>query len=243
MSVGAPWNYDEHNRQPCFGFRGVRLGAIPLSKLRRAVDGNRHRQYWHVDVQRGLGMAHDEPRSRSSYGIAGASCNDATHVFVCAFALPWLKKKLGADRLMAAGTLGTCVAMVLYGLAWEPLGALSASVLAGVSWIAVLSTLNVSAQVALPDWVRGRGLAIFVTVFFGAMTLGSAIWGELAGIAGLPATHLIASAGALAAIPLTWRWKLQAGADIDLTPSMHWPAPLAAQDLEHDRGPVLVTVE
>jgi hypothetical protein len=160
-----------------------------------------------------------------------------------AFGLPLLKKKLGADRLMAAGTLGTSVALVLYGLAWEPIGALSASVLAGVSWIAVLSTLNVSAQVALPDWVRGRGLAILVTVFFGAMTLGSATWGELAGIAGLPAAHLIASAGALAAIPLTWRWKLQTGGDLDLTPSMHWPAPLAAQGLEHDRGPVLVTVE
>jgi MFS family permease len=160
-----------------------------------------------------------------------------------AFGLPWLKRRLGADRLMAAGTLGTSVALALYGLAWERFGALAASVMAGVSWIAVLSTLNVSAQVALPDWVRGRGLAIFVTVFFGAMTLGSAAWGALAGIAGLPATLLIASAGALAAIPLTWHWKLQTGADIDLAPSMHWPAPLTAQDVEHDRGPVLVTVE
>jgi quinol monooxygenase YgiN len=30
---------------------------------------------------------------------------------------------------------------------------------------------------------------------------------------------------------------------VDLTPSMHWPAPLTAQDIEQDRGPVLVTVE
>ena len=45
------------------------------------------------------------------------------------------------------------------------------------------------------------------------------------------------------AIPLTWRWKLQTGAGVDLTPSMHWPAPITAQDIEHDRGPVLVTVE
>jgi len=28
----------------------------------------------------------------------------------------------------------------------------------------VLSSLNVSAQVALPEWVRARGLAIFMTV-------------------------------------------------------------------------------
>jgi quinol monooxygenase YgiN len=96
--------------------------------------------------------------------------------------------------------------------------------------------------VALPDWVRGRGLAIFVTVFFGAMTLGSVVWGELADIAGLPLAHFIAALGALLAIPLTWRWKLQTGAGVDLTPSMHWPVPVVTHQIESDRGPVLVTV-
>jgi MFS family permease len=160
-----------------------------------------------------------------------------------AFVLPWLKSKLGADGLVAAGTIGTAVAMALFGLARDPATGLSASVMAGVSWIAVLASLNVSAQVALPEWVRGRGLAMFVTTFFGALSLGSAIWGQIAGMAGLPAAHFIAAAGALAAIPLTWRWKLQTGAGIDLTPSMHWPAPVVSHEVEQDRGPVLVTIE
>jgi branched-subunit amino acid transport protein len=120
---------------------------------------------------------------------------------------------------------------------------MAASLIAGISWIAVLSSLNISAQVALPDWVRGRGLALFVTVFFGALTLGSAIWGQVAGMLGLPAAHLIAAAGAVLIVPLTWRWKLQTAAGIDLTPSMHWPAALATHEVEHDQGPVLVTVE
>lgn len=160
-----------------------------------------------------------------------------------AFALPWLKVKLGPDRLVAAGTIGTAAALVLFGLAREPIMALSASIIAGASWIAVLASLNVSAQVALPDWVRGRGLAMFVTVFFGAMTIGSAVWGQVAGMVGLPDTHFIAAAGALIAIPLTWRWKLQTGAEIDLTPSTHWPAPAITHVVEYDQGPVLVTVE
>jgi len=160
-----------------------------------------------------------------------------------AFALPWLKVKLGPDRLVAAGTIGTAATLVLFGLAREPVMALSASIIAGASWIAVLASLNVSAQVALPDWVRGRGLAMFVTVFFGAMTIGSAVWGQVAGMVGLPDTHFIAAAGALIAIPLTWRWKLQTGAGIDLTPSTHWPAPVITHVVEHDQGPVLVTVE
>jgi MFS family permease len=175
------------------------------------------------------------------YGIllgaigAGAVCG--------AFALPWLKTKLGPDRLVAAGTIGTVVTLVLFGLAREPVMALTASIIAGVSWIAVLASLNVSAQVALPDWVRGRGLAMFVTVFFGAMTVGSAIWGQAAGMIGLPDTHFIAAAGALIGIPLTWHWKLQTAAGIDLTPSMHWPTPLITHEVEYDQGPVLVTVE
>lgn len=160
-----------------------------------------------------------------------------------AFALPWLKAKFGPDRVVAAGTAGTAATLVLFGLAREPIMGLTASVIAGVSWIAVLASLNVSAQVALPDWVRGRGLSMFVTVFFGAMALGSAVWGQVAGMLGLPEAHFIAAAGALIAIPLTWRWKLQTAAGIDLTPSMHWPAPVITHEVEADRGPVLVTVE
>ena len=160
-----------------------------------------------------------------------------------AFLLPWLKAKLGPDWLMAIGALGQALAMVLYGFAREPVTALIASAIAGASWIAALATLSVSAQVALPDWVRGRGLALYTTVFFGCLAFGSAAWGEIAVWVGLPAAHFLAAAGAVAAIALTWRWKLHTAAEIDLSPSMHWPAPLTAQDIAHDRGPVLVTVE
>jgi predicted MFS family arabinose efflux permease len=160
-----------------------------------------------------------------------------------AFFLPWLNSKLGPDRLMALGAIGQASAMVLYGFAREPAPALLASAIAGASWIAALATLSVSAQVALPDWVRGRGLALYTTVFFGCLTLGSAVWGEVAEWVGLPIAHFLAAAGAVAAIPVTWRWKLQTGAGVDLSPSMHWPAPIATRTIAQDRGPVLVMVE
>ena len=160
-----------------------------------------------------------------------------------AFALPWLKARLGPDRLVAAGTFGTAIAMALFGLARDPARPCGKRHRRSIHGSPCFSSLNVSAQVALPEWVRGRGLAMFVTIFFGAISLGSAIWGQVAGMAGLPATHYIAAAGALMAIPLTWRWKLQTGAGIDLTPSMHWPAPIVTPAVGQDRGPVLVTVE
>ena len=161
----------------------------------------------------------------------------------CAFVLPSLKAKFGANALVTLGEIGTALALVLFGLAREPITAMCASVIAGATWIAVIANLNVSAQVALPDWVRGRGLAIYSTVFFGSMTFGSVFWGEVADRAGLPLTYALAAAGAILAIPLTWRWKLQAAARIDLRPSMHWPEPVITDQVEYDAGPVMITVE
>jgi MFS family permease len=160
-----------------------------------------------------------------------------------AFVLPRFKSKLGPDRVVALGSAGTALALLLFGLARQPAVALAASALAGLSWIAVVATLNVSAQMALPAWVRGRGLAVYVTVLFGGMALGSLMWGEMASLTGLPAAHYTAAALALVAIPLLRRWTLHTDAGRDLTPSMHWPEPLLSDDVGDDRGPVLITVE
>ncbi len=159
------------------------------------------------------------------------------------FALNWLKEKFGPDRVVAFGTLATALALVLFGFAHSPATTIVACLIAGAKRTIVLTLLYVSAQAALPDWVRGRGLAIFLTAIFGATTIGSAVWGQLAGMEGLAIAHFVAAAGVVIAIPLTWGWKLQTGADLDLTPSMHWRAPVLAQKVENDRGPVLVTVQ
>jgi predicted MFS family arabinose efflux permease len=159
------------------------------------------------------------------------------------FGLPWLKERLGADGLLGAGTVGTAVAMMLYALSRGSSVAVLASLIAGGSWIACLASLNVPAQVALPEWVRGRGLAVFVTVMFGSMSLGSLLWGEVGTLAGVTPALLLAAGGGLLAIPLTWRWKLQTGAGVDFSPSLHWPPPITTHAVEEDRGPVLVTVE
>ena len=160
-----------------------------------------------------------------------------------AFAVPWLKSRLGADGVVAVGAMGTAIALLLFAFARQAAMAFAASAIAGISWIVVLVTLNVSAQVALPEWVRGRGLSIYMTVMFGALTLGSAIWGKIAAWTGLPAAQVIAALGAAAAVPLLWRWRLETGAVLDLTPSRHWPEPVPLGEIALDRGPVLVTIE
>lgn len=159
------------------------------------------------------------------------------------FALNSLKARLGPDRLAVLGTVGTILALALYGGAREPAIALVASLIAGASWIIMMTTLFVSAQVALPEWVRGRGLAIFLTAFFGAMTLGSAVWGKVASMEGLPTALYVAAAGAALGMILTARRKLQTAAALDLRPSMHWRTPVFVHRVEDDEGPILLTVE
>ena len=175
------------------------------------------------------------------YGII-LGCVGAGAV-IGAMVLPPLRKKLGPDRSVMAGTLGTVLTLVVFAVVPHPVVAGVFSFLAGASWIMVLTSLNVSAQVALPDWVRARGLSIFVTVFFGSMTAGSMIWGQAAVHLGVPAALLAAAAGAVIAMLLTRKAKLQMGADLDLAPSMHWPEPLIEKEVTHDRGPVMITVE
>ncbi len=154
-----------------------------------------------------------------------------------------LRRKFGADRLVAAGTILTAVALALFAVAQDLSVSLCACVLAGVAWVNNLTCLYTSAQNVLPDWVRGRGLAVFLTVIFGTMTLCSAAWGEIAANTGLATALLIAAGGAIAAIPLTWRWKLQQGAALDLSPSQHWTLPEPREEIDKDRGPVLVKIE
>jgi len=132
------------------------------------------------------------------------------------------KRGLDTNMLVAVGTSGLAIALVLFGLARDLLFVGAAALIAGAAWAVVLSVLYVSAQLALPEWVRGRGLSIFLTVIFGSITLGSALWGWIAAKAGLEAALFAAAAGALLAISPSWCWKLRSEeVDIACLRSVH----------------------
>jgi MFS family permease len=162
---------------------------------------------------------------------------------VATLALKWLKTRLGPNGQAALGAIGTAVSLFLLAAAREPILALIASFITGAASIIALTPFFVSAQVTLPEWVRGRGLAIFLTVYFGALTLGSALWGEVATAKGVPFALSSAGAGALIGLALTWRWKLQTTEAQDLTPSMRWRAPCFLNRVANDQGPIMAIIE
>jgi len=159
------------------------------------------------------------------------------------FVLKWAKEELGPDRLVAAGSVGAAFALVLFGFSHEPVTAICACLLAGAAWTVVLTKLYVSATVALPDWARGRGLAVFLTFIFGATTVGSALWGKLSALQGLPTAYFVSAACVLIGIPLSWSWKLQTSDEADFSPPLHWRAPVPTRQFENNRGPVLALLE
>jgi MFS family permease len=72
--------------------------------------------------------------------------------------------------------------------------------LGGMSWMTMMSTLNVAAQSALPDELRARGLSIYIVLFNGAMAFGSWMWGQAADRFPLPDVLFTACAGLLVSL-------------------------------------------
>ena len=159
-----------------------------------------------------------------------------------ALVLPRLRAGLDADALMLLAALVTAGAMAILALAPPRWAALAVLLLLGGAWIIALTTLNGTAQAILPNWVRGRALAVYLTVFNGAMALGSLGWGALAEGLGVPLTLLVGAAGLVVVALVLHRVKLPVG-EADLLASRHWPEPLVAEPVAHDRGPVLILIE
>ena len=160
-----------------------------------------------------------------------------------AVALPRLRAKISRDALVAGASALYAVAMLALAHV-QNIALLAVAMLAtGVAWISILSALQVAAQATLPAWVRARGLAAFVVVFMGGMTLGSILWGQVATHVGIPYALTIAACGTLLAIGATWRFKLGHHEVLDFRPSMDWAAPVLAETPEPDQGPVMVTIE
>ena len=50
-----------------------------------------------------------------------------------------------------------------------------------MAWIPTANSLTVAAQLALPDWVRARGMAMYQMALMGGAAAGAALWGQVAG--------------------------------------------------------------
>ncbi|WP_034262122.1 MFS transporter, partial [Actinospica robiniae] len=168
---------------------------------------------------------------------------------VGALLIKTLRAHLGRNTLLGAAT----VAYAVGGLACATLhhwGAVAALLLlAGVGWLVSLSTLNTTLQLALPTWVRARGLAVYLMVFMGGQGVGALVWGLIAGAIGTVDTLLAASALLLVGVALLPVVPIRAlTGTLERTVVSPWMEPeigaVAGHHEEPDpaAGPVLVEV-
>ena len=160
-----------------------------------------------------------------------------------AWLLPKIRERLSVNGLVAAGTV--VFALATLSLAYIHSFGVLAGALAGggVGWIAVLSSLTVSAQTVTPSWVRARVMAVYLLVFMGGLAVGSAVWGFVAARVSVSTALLFAAIGLLVGPAAAWRYRLAGNTNLPLTPSLHWPEPIVLIDAEITEGPAVTIVE
>ncbi|MFN8052161.1 MAG: MFS transporter [Acidimicrobiales bacterium] len=157
--------------------------------------------------------------------------------------LPRLRKRLGPDGVILAGSVAYGVGLVVVAHSRVLPLACTGLALVGAAAIVVMTTVFATLQGILPAWVRGRGLAVAMLTVWLVTAPASYLWGTLAQAIGVTPALSVAAAGVAAvafvvARPLT----IAEYAEIDITPVPLAMPTVACEPAAVD-GPVLVTVE
>jgi MFS family permease len=184
-----------------------------------------------------------------AHALHGAAASTFTLLLVCmgagavagALLLPRLRPLASRTALVAAGALVLGAAMSVVALSDMVYVAATAMLVGGVAWIVAANSLVVSVQLALPDWVRARGMSIFQMSMMGASALGAAWWGQVASVASVQTSLLAASISGALSILAVHRLGADRSLEEDMTPSQECKAPVTGQTSA--AGQVQVTIE
>jgi MFS family permease len=162
---------------------------------------------------------------------------------VAAMYFPRWRERFDRNQFVVGGTFvhaAMSVVVVLSPTLWL---ALPAIVVLGMAWISTANSLTLAAQVALPNWVRARGMAIYQMALMGGAAAGSFLWGQVAGATSVRIAVIAAAVGGPLLWLLTRGLSVEGGADPDFSPARPGAVPELAIEVAPDEGPVMVTVE
>jgi MFS family permease len=158
--------------------------------------------------------------------------------------LPRLRQAMARDQLVLRGTLlqsGAAAIMAFAPNAWV---AVPAMFLCGMAWITVANSLSVSAQLALPDWVRARGMSMYQMAIMGASAFGAALWGQVAELTSLYVSLGIGAASGTLCMLLVLRYVTDGtGEEDDTSPAKQGWAAGPPNSAPGEQGRVVITVE
>ncbi len=162
---------------------------------------------------------------------------------VAALYFPRWRQRFNRDHFVVGGTLTHAAMSVVVVFAPNIWVALPAIVVLGMAWISTANSLTLAAQVALPNWVRARGMAIYQMALMGGAAAGSLLWGQVAGWSSVRIAVTCAAVVGPVLWLLTRKLTVEGGADPDFSPARPANLPTTAIEVGADEGPVMVTVE
>ena len=160
---------------------------------------------------------------------------------VAVLLLPRLRLVIFGDRLVLIGTVLQAGVTATMAFAPNLYVGVPAMLLAGMVWITAVNSLSVSAQMALPDWVRARGMSIYQMAIMGSSALGAAVWGQIATLYSVPIAMISAACTGVVAMLIALRCVVDRSIEEDLTPSREFKVPVV--DVPPGTGRVMVTIE
>jgi MFS family permease len=93
-----------------------------------------------------------------------------------------MQRRFGVERVVLVCTILYGAAMLGVAIMKNiPIGC-AAMFVAGFNWVIVPTNFNIATQLAVPAWIKGRAMGVYVLVLWGSMSLGSMIFGRLAGV-------------------------------------------------------------
>ena len=155
--------------------------------------------------------------------------------------LPRLRQALTLNQRVTYGVVVQAASMAVIAFAPNIYVAVPTMFLGGVAWITVANSLSVSAQMALPNWVRARGMSMYQMALMGSGALGAALWGQVATWSSIQASLSAAAVSAVLTMFLARRlWAGHHGEE-DLTPASEYKLPVVTTP--PPSGHILVTIE
>ena len=162
---------------------------------------------------------------------------------VAALMMPRIRNRLPLQPRVLVGTVLQSAASVLVAFSPSIWLAVPGMVVAGAAWITVANSLTVAAQMALPDWVRARGMSIYQMALMGSTALGAALWGQVATWAGIHQALAIAAVTSVLGMLIAQRAVVDRGTEEDHTPSHVLKVPQMAEPPRAGRIQVRVEYE
>jgi MFS family permease len=153
-----------------------------------------------------------------------------------------LRERAGLEKLVATGCVVFAGVMLIAAFSHSRPLVYTALVLGGGAWMAVMTTFNTATQTSAPPWVRARATALHTLCALGSFAIGSAFWGALSGLVGLPSALCIAAACMGAGILLARRFALRMGQTSDVTPATPWEDSFVFHEPDPEAGPVAVEI-